>query len=538
MVFESGRPSFKTSLAYPETTFKDLLVENSSKLKRKEAIFFGGIDYSWQYIDAFSTAFANVLIDLGASKGTKVAVMLPNIPQLVITLFAVWKAGCVAVPLDPWLGEKDLQPKLSDTPILVTLSDIVSGYDVYSKVESLIGSTRVERIITTSMTHTFSSLVTAFGVLADVKEKKREGAIDWLGAVRRKVGKRPPEISLYPDDVALVNYVGPVGKTRRIELSHRALVTNSLQFGSSLNINQGDVILGMTPLVYPFGLISSLGSALLAGAKTILVPLITAYSLKLVGNRLPDFTEALRRYRATVVVASPSVFRAFAVFADRPDIYRTVRAAICLPIPPPEDIRTLFQQTSGIKLCGGYASPEGLITHLEKPEGETEPDSMGQPLPDTEAAVFQAENNDLPLEDNQVGVLGVRGPQFADIYSAATFDKRKQNLNSTGWVITGDYVKRDRQGNYFFVGHSEQVIVTAGQRVWKSEVEETLASYPAVKSCVLKAEKDLFSDEALNAFVAVDPEKGSPTAQELQKYVAKNLALYKVPVKLEVSYKD
>lgn len=538
MAFRRGSPGFETSLKYPEATLPNLLSNNSSKLRRKVAVYFGSVDYSWQYLDVFSDAFANVLADLGVKKGAKVAVLLPNIPQLLMTLFGVWKAGGVAVLLDPWLGEKELKPKLADVRVAITISDVVLGHDVCSKLESIKGYTRIEHVITTSMTDAWSSLTNIFGVLKGVKDKRREGTVDWLASVTKRLGRKPPEVSLYPDDPAIVSYVGPYYNLREVVLSHKAIIANATQFVSCLKLDQNDVILSMLPLTFPFAFISSFASILLAEAKTVLVPLITSYSLKLVGTRSPDFVEALRKYKATLLIGSPSIFRAYTVLADKPETYKSVRAAVCLPVPPSEKVKSLFQRTSGVRLYSGYASPEGLITHLERFEGESKPNSMGQILPDTEAAVFQAENNDLPLEDNHVGVLGVRGIQFADIYSEATFKRHMHNLNSTGWVITGDYVKRDLQGNYIFVRPADGVLVTGGQRVWKGEVERLLSEHPAIRSYSINVEEDVFADQVLTVSIVIDTKKGNPTPKELYEYFVKNLALYKVPVKIDVIYQS
>ncbi|PSO08892.1 hypothetical protein B9Q04_03285 [Candidatus Marsarchaeota G2 archaeon BE_D] len=154
MGIEKRKLGLSTALNYPNTTLHELLVENASKFKRKDAIYYGGTEYSWQYIDAFSNGFANVLTEMGTSRGSRIAVLLPNIPQFIMTVFGVWKAGCTVLLLDPWLGEKELQTRLvtSDARIVVTLRDIVFGYDTYYKIQAVRDSTRIEHVITTSMT--------------------------------------------------------------------------------------------------------------------------------------------------------------------------------------------------------------------------------------------------------------------------------------------------------------------------------------------------------------------------------------------------
>ncbi|HLH45317.1 MAG TPA: AMP-binding protein [bacterium] len=537
MGIEKRKLGLKTALDYPNKTLHDLLVENASKFKRKDAIYYGGTEYSWQYIDAFSNGFANVLTEMGISRGSRIAVLLPNIPQFIMTVFGVWKAGCAVLLLDPWLGEKELQARLasSDARIVVALRDIVFGYDTYYKIQAIRDSTRIEHVITTSMTDAWSSLTSMFGVLKDIKPKKRENTIDWLSTTRKKLGRKPPEVSSYPDDVAVLHYIGALSSLRQIELSHRNLVVNSLQYSSRLKVEENDVVLGLPPLWLPYMLVSAFTSTLFSGAKTVLIPLITSYSLKLMGERLPDFIEALRKHKVTVIPGSPSLFQAFVALADERDLFKTVRAAICLPAPPPDEVKSAFQRISGIKIVSGYATPEGLITHLEELGLGSKPGSIGQTLPDTEAAIFNIEDKDLPVEVNQVGLLGVRGPQFDGIYSRTPLERRKTPLNSTGWIISGEYAKQDAGESYIFVKTSQDTIVTSGSRVWKSDLENILLTYPGVKTCMISVVQDPFSEERAVVSIEVDAKKGKVTQDELLKYIASKLALYKLPIRIELS---
>jgi long-chain acyl-CoA synthetase len=525
------KPNASWTLSYPNSTLQDLLIANSAKFKRKEAAYYGGIDYSWQYIDAFSNAFANVLWDIGVSRGTRVAVMLPNIPQLVITLFGIWKAGCTAVLLDPWLGEKDLQPRImeSDARIAVTLSDVVLGYDVFHKIEAIRDTSRIEHVMVTSMTDAWSSLTNAFKVLRGVKPIKRENTIDWLAVVRKKFGKKPPESSVYPDDVALIHFVGPLNNTKMIELTHRNIVSNALQFSYALNMQEDDVVLGVSPLYHPYILIAAYISTLFNGAKIVLIPLITSYALKLVGERQPDFVRAITKHNVTLIVGTQNLFRALSVFADRADQFSKVRAAVCLPTPPSDDLKTQFQKVSGLSIISGYATYEGIITHLEN-NGTTSSGSIGKPLPDTEAAVFNLQDKDLPIEMGQLGVLGVRGPQFSGLYPTQT---RKRNpLNSSGWILTGDFVKKEASDNYVYVEPAEDVVVTSGHRVWKTELEQVLMAHPSIKSCKLHVIDDPFSDTGIAAQVV---SKGNRLSQQdLLEYLIPKLAIYKIPVRIDI----
>ncbi|MEM3710788.1 MAG: AMP-binding protein [Thermoprotei archaeon] len=522
-----------TVLEYPNTTLHDLLAENASKFKRKIAVYYGGTEYSWQYIEAFSNSFATILMEMGASRGSTVAVMLPNIPQYIMTIFGIWKAGCSALLLDPWLGANDLQVRLvnSDAHILVALRDIVSGYDAYYKVQAVREYTRLEHVITTSMTDAWSGLTNMFGVLRDVKPRKRENTVDWLTATRKKIGRKKPDVTVYPDDIAVIHYIGPQRNLRQIGLSHRNLVVNAFQYAWSLKIEENDIVLGLQPLWQPHALTSAFTSTLFSGAKTVLIPLITSYSLKLMGERSPDFIEAVRKYKVTVIPASPSLFYALVALTDQADIFKSVRCAVCVPTPPPSDVKAAFQRISGVRILSGYASPEGLITHLERPELESKPASIGQTLPDTEAAIFNAEDKDLPVEVNQIGVLGVRGPQFNDVYTTHS-PVEKSYLNSDGWVITGEYAIKDLDENYVFRGTSKEVVMTSGCRVWKSDLEDTLLAHPAVKKCVVNVLRDPFSGERMIVRVEIGEKK--VTEDELFKYLAMKLALYKLPIRIEL----
>lgn len=225
----------------------------------------------------------------------------------------------------------------------------------------------------------------------------------------------------------------------------------------------------------------------------------------------------------------------FAKIAELPQLHRynlrSLRICLSGASPLHADVQDKFEQITGVRIAEGYGLSEaGPTTHCNPVHGKHPPGAMGLPFPDTEARVVDAETGLRDLPDGEPGELIVRGPQVMRGYWNK--EEETQEVLRNGWLFTGDLVRRNEEGFFFFVDRKKDIIKSHGETVYPREVEEVLVRHQAVAEAAVVGVADHIYGELVKAYVVTKP--GSfVTEQELIRHCATWLARYKIPSAIE-----
>lgn len=527
--YDSGVPS---SINYPAWTIPDLLRQSSDRFANSPALLFYGTCISYRELDDLSTRFALALRQLGVDKGDRVAIMLPNIPQTVIAYYGILKVGAVVVPTNPLYVEREIQAQLTDagTETMVVL-DLL-----YPRLRAVQEATTVlKRIIVTSVRDYlpfFKKLLYPIKArLANrwVAIEKVPSVYGFLDLLRTPFVNGADHASglplVRPTDLAQLQYTGgTTGTAKGVMLTHRNVVVNTLQGRYwSPNFREGrEIFLGAIPFFHSYGQATCQNLAIATGSAVVLLPRFQPN----------EVIKAIHTHRITMFSGVPMMY---SMITEHPDAkrhdLRSLRVCLSGASSLPADVRERFERLTGARISEGYGLTEASpATHCNPLQGEHPPGSMGLPFPDTEARVVDSDSGLEEVPNGEAGELIVRGPQVmlgywnkADETSAVLRD---------GWLHTGDLVRRDDRGYFYFVDRKKDIIKSRGETVYPQEIEEVLRQHPSVRDAAVVGVPDHDCGEVIKAYVVTKP--GSlVTEQALITHCAGLLARYKIPSSVE-----
>ncbi len=484
--------------------------------------YFGG-EITLRELDEHSDAFAAALADSGFTPGERVALFMQNVPQFVIAMIGTWKAGGIAVSVNPMNKERELALILRDcgATILVSLEclyrDVASG---------VVDGTDVRLVITTSELEYRAR--DDERIFAGVERVDCPGTQDLTALIDRFRGRRPPEVVLRPDDVAFLTYTsGTTGPPKGAMTTHRNVVFNARTYRDWIGLSSEDVILGVAPLFHITGLIGHIAVALLVGA-----PLVLMYRLD------PAATiETIRDEKATFTVGSITVFIALmnASNASR-EALATLTKIYSGGAPIPPSTVTAFQNAFGHYIHNIYGltettSPSHAVPlHADAPVDETSGAlSVGVPVFNTVVRIVGDDGRELP--PGEIGELVTEGPQVVTGY----WNKPEETAKALpgGALHTGDVGYMDADGWFYIVDRKKDQINAGGYKIWPREVEDVLYEHEAVREAAVVGVPDEYRGETVKAYVSL--RAGHPVEPaELIEFCKERMAAYKYPRHVEI----
>jgi long-chain acyl-CoA synthetase len=508
------------SIDYPNITLSEALKQSAQKFPDNSAIIYFGKRITYRELDDLVDRFATALQDLGAKKGDRVGVQLPNIPQFVIAFYGALRAGAICVACSPLYKARELEHQLKDsgTEILVCMDKL------YPIVQEIRHSTALRNVIATSPRDYLPPLLRLLSPLKGVKSYACPGALDFMSTIQR-YDPSPKPVAVNPDDLALLQYTGgTTGIPKGAMITHRNLIANAAQCEVVLPIRRGiDINVAALPLFHIFGMTCAMNAPILTGTTMLMIP----------DPRDPKaILSAINKHNATIFCSVPTMYVAL---INRPDIKKydisTVRACLSGAAPLPVEVQKKFEQITGGRLVEGYglteSSPVTHVNPLDDPK-KNRPGSIGIPVPDTDAKIVDIETGSKDLKPNEVGELVIKGPQVMRGYWNKP-DETKMTLKA-GWLYTGDIAKIDDDGYFYIVDRKKDMIDVSGLKVWPREVEEVLYEHPAVNEAAVVGVSDAYRGETVKAYVSLKPEyQGKVTEEAIIKFCKERIANYKAP---------
>ncbi len=523
--YDDGVPA--TLAPYPDKTLVDVVRETAAERPEHTAAIFKGARLSYGELDRFTDAFAAWLAARGVVKGDRVALIMPNCPQVIIAQLGVWKAGAVAVPLNPLSSEEELAHALAGTGARAAV--VLTRF--YHKIKRLQPGTALEVVIATNIKEFLPPVLRlAYTLLKERKEGDRialapgKGDV-WFQAVIRARPAAPPRAGPTPSDAALLMLTGgTTGVPKSALLRHHAVLMAAMQINEwfrPILKEWDDSIAFVFPPFHVAGNVGILGTALVGRQPAVLIPN---------PKDVNDLLRTIQKERPAVLPAVPTLYNALlahpAVRAGKVD-FSSVKLCVSGSAPLHAETKRRFEQLTGGRIIEVYSLTEACMASVGTPVvGTYKEGAVGIPLPDVQLRIVDADDPSRELGRGEVGEIVLEAPQLMEGYWKDA-EATKEMLRD-GRLYTGDLGSLDGDGYLTIADRKKDLIKASGFQVWPREVEEVIATHAAVAEVGVAGVPDAHAGEAVMAWVVTRKGMGL-TEEEVRDHCRRHLAAYKVP---------
>ena len=519
---------------YPEGTPSDIEAEHATALEVFDAavasdparpfLHYFDATLTFADVDRAANALAAALVADGFAAGERLAVYTQNNPSYVIGLVAAWKAGGVAVAINPMNRRRELTYMLVDSgaTALLTLDDLYR--DVAAEVIGT-GKTSVRTVVTTSA---LDFQTRNDPRLFDGAERHRaEETLDLAEIIAAHDGTPPPAPTLTSDDVAVLTYTsGTTGEPKGAMNTHGNLAFNAQTYRDWTGLTRGEGVLGIAPLFHITGLVGHVMVAMLARAP-----------LTLTHRFAPDVAlDAIREWKPVFTVAAITAYNALSTAPGAtPEDFQSLRVLYSGGAPIAPAMADRLEKVFGAYIHNIYGLTETSSPSHGVPLGVRAPVdpasgalSVGVPVFNTVVRVVGEDGEDVPV--GGVGEFVTSGPQVVKGYWNKP-DKTAESIPD-GELKTGDVGFMDADGWYYLVDRKKDMINASGYKVWPREVEDVLYAHPAVREAAVVGVPDEYRGETVKAYVSLQP-GASVEPDEIVAYCKEQMAAYKYPRQVE-----
>ncbi len=521
--YDKGVP---TSIDYPEKTVPHFLFDAAEKYPDNVATNFFGATLSYKELTRQVNSLASALLNLGVRKGDRVAIMLPNCPQAVISYYAVLRIGAVAVMTNPMYVEREMEYQFnnSEARVLIVLDHL------FPKAENIRGATGLKTIIVTSLRE---YLPWHLSLLYPIKAKKQKlfTGVPYGGSVLnfKELISRTSELGdvEYPtqDDLALLQYTGgTTGVPKGVMLSHRNIMSNTVQTSMWFPTRRvgRERVMAILPFFHVFGMTVAMNWPIYNASTIILVPRFEVKS----------FVKTLAKTKPTVFPGVPTIYIAI---NNYPEIEKydisSVRFCITGSAPMPVEAMKRFEELTKCRIVEGYGLTEASpVTHVNPLQGVRKVGSIGIAISDTDCKIVDLETGENEVPKGELGELIVKGPQVMQGYWKLPNETEKTLRN--GWLYTGDIASMDEDGYVFIADRKKDMIIAGGFNIYPREIDEVLYEHPKIQEAVTVGVPDPYRGETVKVFIVLK-EGVTMTEDEVIAYCKTKLAAYKVPTAVE-----
>ena len=482
---------------------------------------FMGARLTYRQLAEQVNRFASSLSAMGVEPGDRIAIMLPNCPQIIIAYYAALSIGAVVVMTNPMYVEREMAHQFGDAGVKVLV-----GLDHFMpRIEKVWKETPVEQLIITSIRDYLPFPLNMLYPLKARKEKLNlrvpygESVHSFKRLVKNSAGN-PPRSEVAMDDLALLQYTGgTTGIAKGAMLTHRNLMANVIQLIAYCPFKRGqERLLCVAPFFHVLGMTVLMNFSVCMSASMILLPRFE------INNLLKTTVKA----RPTIAVLVPTIF---AAMVNNPEISRCDISSInyCFSgsAPLPIEVMNQFEEITGGIILEAYGLTEASpVTHANPIQGKRKPGSVGIALSSTDARIMDLESGTRELPVGESGELVVKGPQVMKGY----WNREEETAETLrdGWLYTGDIAYMDEDGYVFIVDRKKDMIIAGGYNVYPREIDEVLYEHPKIADAVSIGVPDAYRGETVKVFVVVKPEE-TLTEEEVIAHCKEKLAAYKVP---------
>jgi len=459
----------------------------------KPALIFEQTTYSYAELNQIANRVANGLAQLGITKGERVALLLPNIPQFIFAYLGIIKLGAIAVSLNTQLQSAEVSFILNDsqaTAIVVT--------------PELAGQVQTDQL-----SHLRQLLVAS-----------PEATPNSLAYLIEHANPEYQAQTMERDDPAAIVYSsGTTGFPKGVTLSHSNVISNMHAKNLYCDMRPEDRLLLCVPLFHCFGQNAILNSAINACATLVLHR----------SFNYEQIIQSIARDQVTMFFGVPTIYLLL-LNKTEPEQFHAVRYFFSGAAILPVEIAQRWYAKYKLPIHEGYGltetSPFAAYNHISN----YKLGSVGVPIEQVEIKIVDIET-DVEVLPDEVGEIIIRGPNVMLGYWNNPTATAQAIRN--GWFHTGDLGKKDQAGYLFIVDRLKDMINVAGIKVYPAEVENVIYQLPEVAEVAVYGVADAITGERVEAQIVFKPKQQLPI-QAIIAFCRQHMASFKVPTAIKV----
>jgi len=453
------------------------------------------------------------MLELGISKGDKVGLWMPNIPEWVVAYFAIARIGAVVVPMNTRYKTHEVEYILNNSE-----ATTLFAVGAFASIDylSMIGEIRsnlpnLKHVIIVGepgeATHGFDSVVhRGMDLLDDTKLRDREASCDPL------------------DNVFILYTSGTTGNPKGAMLSHHNIGKNAEQVTEVLHTEEQDVFLLAVPFFHCFGCVMGIAGSITWGAAMVPMQIFKPV----------EAIELVERFGVSVLYGVPTMFvleleeyRRGKADGSAYDV-STLRTGIMAGAPCPVEVMrgTMEDMHCNVSIAYGLTEASPVITMTRFDDSvERRVETVGRALEGIKVKIADDDKNPLPI--GEMGELACRGYNVMMGYYKMP-EKTTESIDEEGWLYSGDLATMDEEGYVQIVGRKKDMLICGGFNVYPAEIEEYLFTHPKVQNVSVIGMPDNVMGEVAVAYVI--PREGmSIDPQEIVDFCVDEIANFKVP---------
>lgn len=508
----------------------DAIYEASCKWPHNIALEYYDTQITYRDMIKKINKVAAALKAIGAEKGDRITVCMPNTPEAVYSFYAINEIGAVANMVHPLSSEKEIEDYLNQSHSKIMLCVDIS----YPKVEAIIKNTEIEQLVVVSATRSMDFLVRVVYKLTKGRKnhvKRSQNILTWdrfLAKANKYIGNPHARVNS-ADDAVIMYSGGTTGKPKGIILSN--LNFNAQALGAKYLVpellKKEYSFMAFLPNFHAFGLGCCIHMPLYFGARSRLIPQFNP----------KKFKTYILKYKVNILVGVPTVFEYMTRLKFKKDGLKHVKFAVSggdlISMASKEKINDFFAaHGSKAILENGYGLTEASGGFIFSPRSVAEdPDAVGYPIPDNEVIIMDIKTGKeaAPGADGEILVRGLSVMKGYLDNPKAT-EEAFVKVGSKKYLRTGDIGYIDEKGVVHFRARLKRMIVTNGYNVYPANVEDVTMRCKAVNSCAVVGQEDKVRGQKVVIFVAIKEDATERAVRkELTNIYKKYLAKYEIP---------
>ncbi len=441
-------PGVPETIEIPAAPLDRILDEAADEFPEKTALLFFGGKVKYGTLRDEAGQFARALAAIGFQPGERVGILLPNMPQAVISFYGTLKAGGTAVFFDPLSEEGELERRLNDSAVetLVALDLILP------RVDPIFPRTKLKHFIVAGVKEylpfprnfLFSLGARAKGMDVKIARKENVHAFKDFLLTGLSGGKTAGEVPYDPERGAAIQYTrGTSQVSRGVLLTHKNLLANLKQVSGWMGTPERgkEVILSISPFHEAYGMTLGMNLPIYLAGMSIQQPKFEE----------PQVLSALKKTRPSIFPALPFMIQPISYHPDFKNLAAGIKVTWSMGPPIPVEVARKYEEYSGGRICECYGVTEGSpLTHANPLRGKGKTGSIGLPLPGTEARIVDPAGGEREMPVGEPGELVIKGPQVMKGYWNRA-DETARTLRQ-GWLYTGDQARMDAEGYFYILG--------------------------------------------------------------------------------------
>jgi long-chain acyl-CoA synthetase len=510
--------------AFEKITLPEILTRTAQRFPDRTALIFMGKKIAYRTLEALANRFAKALTGLGVKAGDKVAMLLPNMPQLVIANYAAMRIGAIPVPCNPLYTESELTHQFNDSDATVLIALDLR----LPLLENLKGKTGIRSIIACHITDYLpfpgNKILQYLHPDLYLKVPQEAGMYEFLPLIERQPDTPVENAARWDEAGAFMYTGGTTGISKGVMMTHANISCNVQQLRAAFpEAKDGEEsIMAVFPFFHAAGWTGMQNLSILAGWTDILVP----------RPDTPVIVETLKKQKPTLLPGVPTVFIGLLAREEfRKMDLSSVKAFLAGAAPLPLKVIKKLKALKDCPVINIYGLTEICPMGTATPWGrEEKPGTVGVPLPGTDLKIVDLETGTRELSIGEAGEICFRGPQVMKGYY-----KRPEETAAVlkdGWLYTGDIGFLDADGYLTIVDRKKEMIVAGGFNVYPSEVDGVLFTHPKVLEACTIGVPDEYRGETVKSYIVLRPRE-TAEAEEIIAHCRETLAAYKVPKIIE-----